>query len=386
MNKLKIHESLKNWGQTRRSIPANNETLKSEILAKAPLVSSALVERQPLPWLSLAFTVVAIVVLIGSSTNLGIIGTTNIVQYPGIPATKETSRPAAAPSYQSNTESAAGMVAPNSDYYYDSRARNLPITDTREFLKTYYDATIKTRNIPEKIDRIEIVVRGVGGRVDNKRSGEEYGSVSFAVPSSQFFSFREEIRELAGRKLIIENVNSENLLPQKQSIEAEKSQIEESIKTLKNKKTELTKNHNKIVNGYLSNITKLDKEAIALQNEWPGAYPQRQAEINYRLSQIQYEKESFEQALLKQRSNYQAELSSIEGQIRNYEQSLGYVETQDKNLLDNIATVNGTITLDKVNFWEIGELYAPGPLLFWILALAAIVSYIRQRGTLRVLI
>src|SRR3989344_8948463 len=55
----------------------------------------------------------------------------------------------------------AGMMRP--DYYpypYPYPNPDVPITDTREFLKVYYNAAMQTRDVPALTRRVETTVRG----------------------------------------------------------------------------------------------------------------------------------------------------------------------------------------------------------------------------------
>src|SRR3989344_2652461 len=80
-----------------------------------------------------------------------------------------------------------GMAFP--DYYNDQS----DITDTREFLKTSYSATLKTRDVPEMAKEVKNAIRDVEGRIDNINSSEKYGQISFVVPKSRFEEFRSAV-------------------------------------------------------------------------------------------------------------------------------------------------------------------------------------------------
>ena len=50
-------------------------------------------------------------------------------------------------------------------------------------------------------------------------------------------------------------------------------------------------------------------------------------------------------------------------------ENLKTIQLQDSNLLDDVATVNGSISLNWINLWETADAYLPGPILagfsFW---------------------
>lgn len=80
----------------------------------------------------------------------------------------------------------------------------MPITDRREFLKTNYNATLRTRRIMDLSQRIRTIIRDVGGHVDVSTAAERWGYVAFAVPADRFESFRRETKSLAPERFIVE--------------------------------------------------------------------------------------------------------------------------------------------------------------------------------------
>src|SRR6185369_15595734 len=55
---------------------------------------------------------------------------------------------------------------------------DVPVTDTREFLKLNYNASMYTRDAQGLVRRVETVVRGHDGRIDSESSAPKYGYVS----------------------------------------------------------------------------------------------------------------------------------------------------------------------------------------------------------------
>ena len=104
-------------------------------------------------------------------------------------------------------------------YPYPYQNPDVPITDTREFLKMYYNASMRTRDVPALTRKVETTVRGYDGRIDSESSSGTYGYVSFAVPQTKYDSFRAELEGLVGSRFLSVNISSQNLLSQKVSIE-----------------------------------------------------------------------------------------------------------------------------------------------------------------------
>src|SRR3989344_2274624 len=113
--------------------------------------------------------------------------------------------------------------------YYPGYQGQPGAKDTREFLKVSYGAEMQTRDVPALTRRVESTVRGADGRVDNTTSSREYGYVSFVVPMSKYDAFRDELETLVGSRFLTVNISSQNLLPQKVSIEEQQKQADSAL-------------------------------------------------------------------------------------------------------------------------------------------------------------
>ena len=111
-------------------------------------------------------------------------------------------------------------------YPYPYYNQGVPATDTREFLKVNYNASMRTRDVQGLTRRVVTTVRGFDGRIDQESSSPEYGSVGFVIPQSKYDAFRDELESLVNSRFLTVNVSSQNLLPQKQSIEEQQKQAD----------------------------------------------------------------------------------------------------------------------------------------------------------------
>jgi hypothetical protein len=367
-----INEILSNWGKNNQKIPANNSVLKNKILEKVPYATDRIVTKTPLPWLSFAFTTMAILVFIAGGLN-----------YPtkmGI-----STPPMDSTTMKSTVGESGGNVIAN-QYYKDIYQPGSPISDRREFLKTYYNASLRTRKVVDLKTRIETIVRGFGGRIDGSSSSEKYGYVSFAIPEEKLEMFRDEIKSLVGAKLYTEQINSDNFLPQKQWIEGEQTQIEKTITNLNSEHTQLVKDHNQIIYSYQSRINTIDTDITRLEVEFQTATTQRKIEITSKITDLQLEKNTIGNQILIENRDYKNRLSNLNSQIKNSETQLESIKKQDKNLIESVSTVNGSISLNWISLWEIGDIYTPGPLLAWIMLALAIASYFWYRRSFEIVI
>ena len=339
-----IHEVLKNWGREQRQSPVRNDALKSEILARFKSDVSGELDSAPrrFPWLSLAFGSLAVLIFFLNSSPIQRIGP---VPQSFLPESKT---------------STGGFALPNTSKmlpdYYPYSGTGAPITDNREFLKTDYSATLRSRDISGLTGRVETTVRGFGGRVDGSSRAEKYGYVSFAIPANRLESFRGEIKSLVWEKFYTEQSSSQNLLPQKQSIEEQQTQAENTLAGYESDRQNLIANHNRRVASIQARL-----KAIA------------QAEP--KTPELEAEENSLKNNLSSENASYKSKLAAIDAQIKAAQDNIESIKKQDQNLLDNVATVQGYISITWISLWEALDLYVPGSLLGWLFLLAGLGAY-----------
>ncbi len=410
-NHKSIYEILESWGKGKRELPPNNEVLKNEVLSKAsqylgdsgvPVRLSS--TRNPYAWLSFSLTALAVLVFtvnLTGYTGMGILGNkignpTSIngttrgamptLENQGKLDTYDTSSYEEAASAPSGSPSLGYAPAANSERSilpsqpYDGR-REVPLTDTREFLKESYNATLQTRHVTDLETRIEILVRGLGGRVDYSSASEKNGYISFAVPKDRLDAFKIGVKDLVGKKFYIEQISSENLLPQKQVIEESKTITEGNLSSLKAERARLIKNHNLTIAAYQNNIESMRATMAALNYEYQSATYGRRTEIENKLRELAASVNGVELEISRENKNYSSRLGGIDRDIKYAGENLKMIQKADANLLESVATVNGSISLHWISLWEMADAYAPGPLAAWILILAAMISYFMYRRT-----
>ncbi len=250
------------------------------------------------------------------------------------------------------TSGSVGMKSP--DYYpYPYPNPDVPVTDTREFLKIYYNASMQTRDVPALTRRVETVVRGYDGRIDNESSSEKYGYVSFALPQAKYDAFRAELEGLVGSRFLKVNISSQNMLSQKVSIEEQQKQADTAL-------ADYTTARQKVVSAHASTVQ-------SLQAQIDDANTTESAKS---LLQLQ---------LAKENAAYAQNLSNADANIAYAKNWQKAVQTQDATLLANVATINGTVSLQWISLWDIALLYLPGYWIPTILAVLAVLSYFRDR-------
>lgn len=248
-----------------------------------------------------------------------------------------------------------GMMRPDI-YPYPYPNPEVPVTDTREFLKMYYNAMMRTRDVPSLTRRVETTVRGYSGRIDQESSSPEYGSVSFALPQAKYEAFRTELETLVGSRFLTINISSQNLLAQKVSIEEQQKQADKNLADYKAARQKLVIAHANVVQSLQA---KIDVAAATSSDR------------------ILYQ-----QQLANENASYATQLKNADANIKYAQDWQKAVQTQDKVLLDNVATVTGTVSIQRISLWEIVLLYLPGYWIPFIFAVLTVLSYLNDRRRL----
>ena len=243
--------------------------------------------------------------------------------------------------------SAVGMGGPMMDtsVYYPNPNPDVPVTDTREFMKVNYSASMRTRDVPGLTRRVETTVRGFSGRIDQESSSAQYGYVTFAVPQSKYEAFRTELESLVGSRFLSVSVSSQNLLPQKVSIEEQQKQADSTLAGYVASRKQLVSAHAATV--------------LALQARTDA---------------------TAQQELVSENASYAAQLRIVDANIKIAQDWQKAVRTQDQKLLDSVATVTGTVSIQWISLWDTILLYLPGYWIPAIFAVLAFLSFLRDRS------
>jgi len=281
----------------------------------------------------------------------------------------------------SSAPSQGGMY---SDMYYPNLypqpypKQDVPITDTREFLKVYYNAYMRTRNVQGLTQRVETTVRGYDGRIDQESSSEKSGFISFAVPQSKYNAFRTELESFVNKRFLTINISSENLLSQKLSIEEQQKQADTALANYKVARQ-------KIVNAHTTNVASLQSQINSVESQLAILRAQPQTpQVIAQIQSLTSELSILKQKLDSENSSYATQLTYADRNIKSAEDWQKAVQTQDKALLDNVATVTGTISIQWISLWDSIRLYMPGysiSITFAVLAFLSLLYDRRRFGT-----
>jgi len=392
-----IHEVMSKWGQSQRQLPPNNDALKSEILSSAPSRSSVPMQtpvhtRRNIPWLALSFTTIAVITIFINPANFYPPIARDLGYYSGSSEDGGLSAPGydyAVPNQSLKGSSGSspeytGLPIIDERYYpYPQPTNEIPINDNRQFIKTDYSASLRTRDVSDVVQKIQIAVKGVDGRVDSVNSSTRYGYVSFVIPASQLESLKMQIKGFTWAKLYTENISSQNLLSQKISIEEQQAQYRTTINNLKTEKNKLVTAHQNKIAGLNSQLNAITTELNNIETQLMVVTdPVTREQLLIRRTQLLANKDQAQKAIVSENNNYAGRLESYNGQIKSYELSLENINKQDQKLLDTVATVRGTISINWISVNNIIEIYTHINIATIIFIIAAIIAYIiyRQRS------
>lgn len=246
--------------------------------------------------------------------------------------------------------------------------------DTREFNKVYYNATMRTRDVPGLTRRAETTIRGHGGRIDQESSSEKNGYISFVIPADKYERFRTEIESFVSWRFLSVSISSQNLLPQKQSIEQMQKDAEKYLADAQAARKKAVSAHANVVASLNAEIDTNSSTLASLR-----ASGRNDPVTLSQISNLENTQASLRAQLSNENAAYNSKIASYDQQIKYANDSLAGVKQQDQNLLDNVATVNGTLSFNWISLWDIVRLYLPGYSIPAILAGLAILAYLFER-------
>ena len=391
----KLSNNLARWGKKSQKLPANNDAIKQNVLnSLRPTLEEAKIKR-PFAWRWLmvaAVPALAILLMFNFHKNSGNI--TYVDDYAMAPLMVQEETGYAEKNAAGNFGSAVGLsVAPRSfpeqvmdtvsnyveSVRYPYYKQSPDITDTREYLKTTFGLDIKTRKVEQTYTRVKTIIRGYGGRIDNSSLSEKYARLSFVVPKSDYDSFVEEVQGMFPEKFIKLSENTSNLLPQKQHIEEQTEQTNKTLDELKQDRTDLVKNHEEKVASLQKEVNRLNGIIYSLMGQRKDipttdtiALQKINEQINYNLRLRNTQNES----LNNENNQYQKNLNALDQRISAQENRLAVLDKQDTNLLNNVETVDGTISIRWISLFEIVNLYIPVYKTLIILFVLIIIFYL----------
>lgn len=283
-------------------------------------------------------------------------------------------------------EDRSGGAVPSSlpaDYYYPDEYRQRPdITDTREFLKTSYAGYLKTRDVSEMVKEVKNAVRDVEGRVDSLNSSDRYGYVSFVVAKSRFEEFRSAVEGLTRKKLYREDISSQNLLSQKQGLELQTETATKRLADLEKNKTDLNARHNSALASLRAELSNVQNRLVLVQQEKAVAQSSDQVAAWQREeTSLLQQKAAIQGRQTEENRVYNSQSQSLTTQIGQVNSQLQNLGQQDTQFANNIETVNGSVAVTWVSWWQLAKIFSPiHPTIVIIVLALLLLFYLNRRG------
>ena len=333
-----LESRLSEWGASLRHLPKQNDEIKNVVLASSPRSThpASVLAVRTLPWLSFAFAVLALIAFLTPSIPLRPLPVKML--------------PVTTLGESANISRATSLFAPS----YPRPESEAPVADTRELLKTDYQATVRSRQVLEVGKRLQTLIRGHEGRLDYFSLSEQYGSLTFVVPALKLDAFRAELLSIAGKRFVIEQISAQNLLPEQRAIAAEQGNAETALDRL------LTERLGLVASFRRTEAALNEKIAAAMSDD---------------------EKHSLESELSRERRTYESRKRSLDTQIQSLRDRLQALDEQSGDLLDSVATVRGTISLERLSLYGLVNTYLQGytvALLFVFLSIGAYLYHGRR--------
>lgn len=244
------------------------------------------------------------------------------------------------------------------------------ISDTREFLKTSYNSTIKTRDVNDVVRYVKNAINGADGRIDSLSVSEKYGSISFVVAKSKFEDFRTEIEALTHEKLYTEGISSENLLTQKQGIEEQQENTVNSLESLLSQRDSLVAKHSQAVSSLNKEITRIGKELVSVRASMKTETDSILLASLYNQENSLIQQETLQKKnLTNENSTYATKKQNLDNMINNENNNLANINEVDDQFMDNVETVNGYINVQWISLWEMARIFSPIHPIFVIIIL-----------------
>ncbi len=276
---------------------------------------------------------------------------------------------------------------------YDSRntannfknSVNGTINDTREFLKTSYNSTFKSRNVMSDTEYISDTIKALDGRVDSLSSSSNYGNISFVLPKSNLSDFRNRIKNRFPEKLRNEKISQKNKLSNKQNLESNKERFINELSKSGNTINLLEKEYIRKKSEHKKDLSRLNAQISASRKKLD-TYNFNNTEdanvidaITDDINNLEYRKRNLIENYNNYVSDFDEEYFSEEDSIENSVNSIENNDVKEAEFFSDIETVNGQISINYISFWKKIELYSPikFDMLVFLLGLFGFILIIR---------
>ncbi len=269
------------------------------------------------------------------------------------------------------------------DRAYAPAMQNSTVRDTREFSKISYNSTLKTRDVEDISTRILTTVRGNGGRVDDASIQEKYSYINFVIPKDNLLQFKTEIKSMVGKKFYKESLHIQNLLPEKVGIEDSAKTHSRLLSDAQDKLKDLNVKHTKTIADLQRSLNNINGILAKFRAEVT-TDTIRQKQIKTEISSLVARQGAVQKQITDENTWYGWDSTRLEQDVKNNQTQLDNLGEQEKNLLDNVETVQGYVSVQWMSLWQMINIYIPY-LWAWVvgaIVLLLIFNYFSKRRTI----
>lgn len=283
-----------------------------------------------------------------------------------------------------------GLSAPSLSLDYPYYGNNTSVSDTREFIKKSFNATLRTRKVESTAKKVEVLINGMDGRIDSSNISEKYASIGFVVPKSKLDDFEEQLRSYTNKKFYSQSVSSQNLLGEKKNIEQNQDQASSTIASLTASKNLVQSNYTKQSSSVKSQISSktatlksTESSISALQSSLIGMIDvdSRNA-TETQISQLYQTVNSLNNDIGRLRADlsniesmYKSQMANLNLSIDQQNKVLSGLDKTEGEFFEKVETVQGYVYLRYISIWEIITLYSPiNPI--WVVLLLGVIARI----------
>lgn len=271
------------------------------------------------------------------------------------------------------------VAVPNYNPQYQYNKEN--ISDTRNFIKKTFSATLKTREVENVASRVEKLVDDKDGRIDSSNISKNYATISFVIPKSELSDFKDELKTYTYAKLYTQTTSSQNLLGEKKNLERNQDETKNTMSSFELEKKQVeasyAKNSSSLTgtitskNAQLKNtsaaLTKKESElSVATDTILISDLASQTKLLRQTKSSLTNEIQSLNAQLANLTNNYNADINVLTASIGQQVSNLASLGVQTENFLDKVETVEGYITIENVTYLQLFDIYSPIS-LGWIL-------------------
>jgi len=365
MKRITTEQLFRAWGRDQQHLPLHAGAVRENFLTRVSSFPRAegrsiwVVPAWLVPAACAGFAVLVFVLMPGHLRPVDVLTESTATLKTGAVPLQGQEQITAPTAPQAFSKSAAmGAIAPEEDRMALPPVTTTPtVSDTREFLKIGYSASVQTQSVSKAGERVEVLVRGFGGRVDSASYSSESGYMSFVVPQDKFSQFRLALREaVGGERFVFEHTNSENLLGQKQGLETEQTRTLEHLAELRTRLQSLASEHGAKV-AALETEQRQNKSEQATVIEMERLHPEQATVLVARLETLRRSARVISNTLAAEQSSFSAQQNSLETEIRAAEQTARDLQGQTTELLEQVATVSGSVTLERIGLLSFLDAY-----------------------------